>query len=367
MTRILALAVLLLPAPPAELHVLTWADYFAPDTVSGFEKEAGCKVVVDYFDSSEALRAKIQGGKSGFDVVFPSDEVLPSFVEQGLLEKLDPAKVPNARHLDARFRGLPFDPKNEHSLPYMWGTTGIAYNKAKVSPPPDSWGAFWDPKLAGRVTLLDDPMEAFAAAMALGGDDPLKPTAAAIEKAKRKLLEVRLLRHDSQPKIGLLKGEIWLAHAFNTDALQAAHAEERTADIGFVIPKEGGSLWIDLLAVAKGSPNPGLAHRFIDYLLRPDVSAAISNEIRCGNPNAEARKLIRKDVLEDPLANPRDEDLARCRVLQQFPPDLKRAMEDGWAETKAVGAGAAGGSTFLLVGGVGVVLVLGILLVLARK
>lgn len=317
-----------------ELHVFNWADYFAPDTVKNFEKEFGCRVVLDYFESSEKLRAKLEGGQSGFDVVFPSNEVMRLFVSKGLVEKIDVAKLPNFKNIAAKFRGLDFDPKNEFSVPYMWGTTGIAYNKSKVSPAPESWTALWDPKVSGHVTILDDPREAFAAAIWVEGGPALAPSEDAIEKAKKKLIAAKVKAFDGQPKLRLIKGEAWVAHCYSGDALQAAAAKERSGDIGFVIPKEGGTIWVDNVCIPKGAPNRELAHKFIDYLLRPDVSAAISNEVAYANPNEAAQKLIKKEVLDDPVANPSEAELKRCSLLKELPPAAKKKLDDAWAEVK---------------------------------
>jgi len=317
-----------------ELHVFNWADYFAPDTVKNFEKETGCRVVLDYFDSSENLRARLEGGRSGFDVVFPSDEVMRAFIAKGLIEKIDPAKVPNLKHLAAKFRGLDYDPKNEYSVAYMWGTTGIAYNKSKVNPAPDSWAALWDEKVDGHVTILDDPREAFAAALWAEGGSPFSPKEDAIEKAKKKLLSAKLKAYDGQPKSRLIKGEAWMAQCYSGDALQAASEKTRAGDIGYVIPKEGGTIWVDNLCIPKGAPNRELAHKFIDYILRPEVSAAISNAVGYANPNEAALKLVGKEVLEDPVANPSPEELKRCLLLQELEPAIKKKLDDAWAQVK---------------------------------
>jgi spermidine/putrescine transport system substrate-binding protein len=338
MKKTLALAVLLLcgscSKPKPQLHVFNWADYFAPDTIATFEKENDCQVVLDYFESSETLRARLDGGRSGFDVVFPSDEVMRAFISKGLVEKIDLAKIPNVSNLSAKFRNLDYDPKNDYSLPYMWGTTGIAYNKSKVPEAPTSWAALWDPKVANRVTILDDAREAFVAAIWAEGGAPASLTPEAIDKGKAKLTAAKVLAYDGQPKRRLITGETWMAQCYNGDALQAAVAKERAGDIGFVIPKEGGTIWVDNLCIPKGAPNRELAHKFIDYLLRPDVSAAISNEVGFANPNEAARKLIKKEVLEDRMANPTDEDIKRCSLLKELAPDLKRKLDDAWAQVK---------------------------------
>ena len=336
MKRILLALLFLAGCSPAkpELHVFNWADYFAADTLKNFEKEFDCRVVPDYFESAETLRAKLANGHSGYDVVFPSDEVMRSFVAKGLIEKIDPAKLPNVKNIAPRFRGLDYDPKNEYSVPYMWGTTGIAYNKKRVDPAPESWAALWDPKMAGHVTILDDPREAFAAAIWVEGGSAFAPTEEAIEKGKKRLIAAKVKAFDGQPKLRLIKGEAWIAQCYSGDALQAQAAKERDGDIGFVIPKEGGTIWVDNVCIAKGAPNRELAHKFIDYLLRPDVSAAISNEVQYANPNLAAQTLIKKDVLDDRTANPPEEELKRCSILKELAPGLKKRLDDAWSQVK---------------------------------
>ncbi|HLY10815.1 MAG TPA: spermidine/putrescine ABC transporter substrate-binding protein [Planctomycetota bacterium] len=323
------------PAKP-ELHVFNWADYFAPDTLKNFEKEFDCRVVPDYFESAETLRARLDGGRSGFDVVFPSDEVMRVFIAKGLLEKIDRSKIANFKNLSPKFRGLEYDSKNEYSVPYMWGTTGLAYNKSKVSPAPDSWAALWDPKLAGHVTILDDAREAFAAAIWADGGVPQPLTLDAIEKGRKKLAGAKVKAFDGQPKLRLIKGEAWIAQCYSGDALQAAGADpkERSGEIGYVIPKEGGTLWVDNICIPKGAPNRELAHKFIDYLLRADVSAAISNEVSYANPNEAAQPLIKKEVLENRAANPAEGELQRCSLFKELDPEIKKKLDDAWAQVK---------------------------------
>lgn len=323
------------PSKP-ELHVFTWADYFAPDTIKNFEKETGCRVVVDYFESAETLRAKLDAGNSGFDVAFPSDEVMHAFIAKGLLEKLDLAKLPNFKNIAPKFRGLDYDPKNEYSVPYMWGTTGLAYNKSKVDPAPDSWAALWDPKYAGHVTVLDDAREAFAAAAFAEGGSPHALNAEGIEKAAKKLGAAKLKAYDGQPKLRLIKGEAWIAQCYSGDAMQAAGADakERSGDIGYVIPKEGGTLWFDNLCIPKGAPSKDLAHKFIDYILRAEVSAAISDSVEYANPNEAAQKLIKKEVLENRAANPTEDELKRCTLLKELDPETKKKLDNAWARVK---------------------------------
>ncbi len=331
---LLALALLAGCSPDSkgslELHVFNWGDYFAADTISNFEKETGCKVKVDEITSSEQLRSKLSRPPSGYDVAIVNDEILPGFIAQGLVEKLDLSKIPNLKNIQAKFRGLSFDPRNERSVPYMWGTTGLAYNKEKVTPAPDSWAALWDPKLAGKQTLLGDPREVFAAALWVTGGSPTALTPDAIDKAAAKLKELKPKAWTSTPKEQLGKGEALLSQSFNGDAVQAA----KDGPVAFVIPKEGGTLWIDNLCIARGAKNVDLAHRFIDYILRPEVSAAITNEVFFAGPNEPAQKLVKKEVLENPMVYPSEADLKRCAFLAEPPADLKKKLLEAWAQVR---------------------------------
>jgi spermidine/putrescine transport system substrate-binding protein len=315
-----------------ELHLFTPQDYFAKDTIPNFEKEFGCVVKLDFMDSAEILKTKLDGGKSGFDVVIPSDEVMAALIAQGLLEKLDPARIPNAKNLLPRFRGLPFDPKNEYSVPYQWGTTGIAYNKEKVTPPPDSWAALWNPQWGKRATLLDDKREVLAAAMRLEGAPPQSTTKDDIARALKRFAGWKPLAYDSTPKDKLVTEDFWVSQAYSGDAVQAAQGSG--GKIGYVIPKEGGTLWLDNLAVAKGSPNLGLAHQFIDYILRPDVSAAITNERYFGSPNEAALKLIKKEILENRMAYPSQEEEKRLHILPVLSQEVKKELDAAWASIR---------------------------------
>ena len=328
MKRFLAPLLLLLGCGPAqpELRIFTWSDYFAADTIAAFEKETGCVVRVDYIESSDKLRARLEGGASGFDVVFPSDEIVPVLAANGLLEKLDLARIPNAANIDPAYRRLPFDPTNEVSLPYMSGSTGIAYHVEKVKPAPSGWSDV----LRADSSLLDDAREVFAAALRAEG---VEWSIDGLRRASKRLGTFTPKLWESNPRLKLLEGDVPIAQCFSGDALQAVEASK--GKIAFVIPREGGTLWIDNLCVAKGAPRRELAHRFIDYLLRPEVSAAITNERRFGNPNAAARKLIRKELLENPLIFPGEDLRKRLSPLPPLSPELKKSLDQAWAELKA--------------------------------
>lgn len=310
-----------------ELFVYTWADYLAPDTASTFETEAGVRVTVRHFESGAEMRAALTGGRSGFDVVVASDEDVAVLSRAGLLEPLDPALLPNLKNLHERFRG-----GTAIAVPYMWGTTGIAVNSEKIPAPVDSWAALWDPKHK-PMSMLEDGPEAFAAAMRLDGASILKADDAAIAKAKERLVaqKAHLLPYTSQPREDLVKGTNWLAQCFSGDALQAA--QENPA-IRFIRPREGATVWVDHLVIPKGVKDRKLAHDFLNYILRAEVSAKIANHVRYANCNEAARAHTDAGVLNNPIAYPPEEELKRCERFQDLDPEVRRKVEDAWAEVR---------------------------------
>jgi spermidine/putrescine transport system substrate-binding protein len=314
-------------APTPELHVLIWAEYLDDGLVKGFEKEFNCRVVLDNFDSGEALRAKIEKPPSGFDVVVPSDEVLPGFVADGLLEKLDMAKLANYHNIAPAFRGLPFDPKNEYSVPFHWGLTGIACDSKGTKP--DSWAAMFE--AAGAI--LDDPREVFAAALRLDGAELSTATADQIEKAKARIANAKPKAWNSQPQDMLVKGDVSIAMIYSGDAAQVM---TNRPGIAFVVPKEGGTIWFDNLAIAKGSKQADLAHKFIDYLMRADVAAANTNFKKYPSPNEAAKPKIDKAILENPTIYPPEDVLKRCKPLGDMKPEMRKKLLEAWGEIKSM-------------------------------
>jgi spermidine/putrescine-binding protein len=320
-------------AQGGELHILNWAEYFAETTIPRFEQECSCKVIYDNFESGEALRAKLDHVPSGYDVVFPSDEVVPPLIGAGKLERLDHAKLPGLARISASFRGMAYDPGQEFTVPYMWGLTGIAYNKRVLKDAPDSWAAVLDPKSGSRLSLLDDPREVFAAALRLEGARDLTGVGPAqIERARRRIAAVKPRAWNSQPQAMLIQGDVDLAQMFSGDAAQVA---AEGVDLGFVVPNEGGTIWFDNMAIAKGSRRVDLAHRFIEYLLRPEVAAANTSFKKYPNPNAAAQGLIEREILANPMIYPREADVARCQVLGDPPAAVRRLIIDAWAQIKA--------------------------------
>ncbi len=314
------------PAIP-ELYLYIWADYLPDQTIRTFEAEHKCKVTVANFESSDDLKNKLVGGAGGYDVVWPSDDLMPMLVSAGVLDAVDGAKVPNIKNLAERFRG-----DLKHGVPYAWGTTGIAYNTEKIKDKIDSWAALFDTKYQ-RISMLEDPREVFAAALRLDGKNGNTTEQGAIDKAKERLIRQKshLGPYNSQPREMLQSGELWLVQCFSGDALQAA----ADAPIAYVIPKEGATLWVDFMSIPKSAKNKDLAHKFIDFVLRPTIGAEIALYRHYPTPNEAAMKEKSMEALvKNPMVYPSEEDLKRCERFTDLGA-ARQAIEKAWAEVTA--------------------------------
>lgn len=306
------------PAKPQQkvLNVYNWSDYIDEDVVREFEQEFNVKVNYDTYGSNEELLAKLMTGVSGYDIIVPSDYMIEIMIEEGLLAELNHSSIPNLKNIDPRFLNLPFDPGNRYSVPYMWGTVGIGVNTRHVTEEIDSWEALFDPRYKGRVVMLNDMRETFGVALKLLGYSLNTTDPAELEDAKAKLLQQKPIvkAYESENiKNFLVSGEAWLVHAWPGDVLMAA---EENPDIVYVLPKEGGTIWADNLAIPVKAPNKATAELFINFLLRPEISARLTEAIYYGNPNKEAWLLLSEEILEEPAVFPPDEALANSEWIQ---------------------------------------------------
>ena len=337
--------------PAAEEKVLNlyiWNDYLAPDTIANFEKETGIKVSVSNYGSNEELDAKLAPGNAGYDVVVPSASSYERQIKSGYYQKLDKAQLPNLKNMDPDIeaRLAMHDPGNDYAVLHMWGTTGIGYNVKKLkevmpNAPLDSWSLVFDPKTVAKfkkcgVAVLDSATEMYSMTLAALGKDPNSQKPEDLDAATNAMVAIRpsIRYFDTQRMISdLANGEICLAVGYNGDILQARdRAEENKtgAEIAYSIPKEGTIIWFDSYLVPKDAPHPKNAHAFINYMLRPEVIAAVTNTVNYPNGNAQATQYVNKEVLEDPSVYPPQE------VKVKLVPDLAdteettRIMTRGW-------------------------------------
>jgi len=330
------------------LNVYNWSDYIDPKVIEDFTAATGIKVTYDVFDSNEVLETKLLTGNSGYDVVVPSAYFLERQIAAGVFRKLDKSRLPNLANMDPELqsRAAAHDPGNEHGVVYMWGTTGIGYDAAKVKAimpdaPVDSWSLVFDPAIVAKfkacgVSVLDDPTDIVATVLLWLGKDPNSQSPEDLKLAEEKLLAIRpFIRtiHSSQYIEDLANGEVCIAVGYSGDVLQAQdRAEEagKKAEIEYSIPREGALMWFDTLAIPADAPHPGNAHAFINYLMRPDVAAANSNFVYYANANAAATSLVDEELRSDPGIYPTPEVKARLQPNLSKSADFTRLLNRSW-------------------------------------
>lgn len=342
------------PKDQAVVHVYNWSDYIADEVLEQFQEQTGIKVIYDVYDSNEILEAKLLAGRSGYDVIFPTAHPFAErHIEAGLYLPLDPALLPNLRHMDPTLmRKLDsVDSGNRYTVPYMWGTTGLGINVPQVTAilgedfPLDTWQLLFDPEIAAQlsscgIAVLDDEGEAIAAALLYLERDPNTTDPADLEAAVELLMGIRpYVRyfHASRYISDLANGDICLAHGYSGDVLQARdRADEagRGIEIAYRVPREGAVLWFDLMAIPADAPNPENAHRFINFLMDPESIAAITNEVAYANANLSSKPLIDDDIRNDPGVYPDPATQERLVSLDALPDDIQRARVRAWTQIK---------------------------------
>lgn len=337
------------------VHLYNWNDYFAEDTLAQFESRTGIRPVLDLYDANDVLEAKLFAGNSGYDLVFPTARPFGArHIKAGIYQPLDRSRLPGLERLDPAILGslTDLDPGNAHFVPYMWGTTGIGINPSKVKAAlgedavTNTWGLLFDPQTAEKlaacgISLLDDPSEVFAAALAYLGKDPNSQVESDLEAAADLLKQARphiRYFHSSQYISDLANGDLCVAHGYSGDILQArSRAEEagKGVEVAYRIPKEGAVLWTDVMAIPKDAPNPSAAHAFIAYILEPQVVANISNYVMYANPNLEATPLLDEAVRADPGIYPSAE--VKGKLFAMATPNDKqlRNLNRLWTRIKA--------------------------------
>ena len=334
------------------LNIYNWSDYIAEDTIANFEKRTGIKVNYDVFDSNEVLEGKLLAGATGYDIVVPTGDFLERQINAGIFIKLDKSQLKNWSNLDKAIlkRVAAHDPGNEHSIPYMWGTTGFGYNIQKVeqampNAPVGSWDMLFNPDVVSKfkgcgVTLLDAPTEVFSNLMRYLGHDPNSQKPDDVKLFQEHMLTVRphiKYFHSSQNINDLANGEICVAMGWSGDMLIArdrAGEANQGIEIAYTIPKEGALMWFDNLAIPSDAPHPGNAHLFMDYIMEPEVVAAISNYVFYANGNSASLPLVDDEVKTDPSIYPSDEVKANLFPNLASSAKFTRLLTRAWTKVK---------------------------------
>jgi putrescine transport system substrate-binding protein len=335
------------------VNVYNWSDYVAPDTIQKFEATTGIKVNYDVYDSNEVLEAKLLAGHSGYDVVFPSSSpFMAQQLKAGVYRELDLSKLPNYSGIDkAVLRKLEAsDPGNRHAVPYLMAATGIGYNidmirKILPNAPLDSWAMLFDPVVSARlkacgITLLDTPTEAIPAALAYLGRNPISQKRDDLDAAAMVLQRIRgniKYIHSSSYINGLANGDICLAMGYVGDLAQArARANEagKGTRIGISIPEQGAVVNIDVMAIPKDAPHPEAALAFINFMMRPDIMAAVTNTTGYANAIPASKAHVKPAIQNDPAIYPPQAVLDKESTVPAAKRDYERMRTRVWTKFK---------------------------------
>lgn len=352
-TATLALLVSAAAQAQPSVSVYNWTDYIGETTLVDFQGSTGIKVIYDVFDSNETLEGKLLAGRTGYDVVVPSNHFLARQVKAGAFLKLDREQLPNWKNLDPVL--LKFlqenDADNLHSVPYLWGTNGIGYNVDKVKQVLgvdhiDSWAVMFEPENLKKlsqcgVSFMDSADELFPAILNYMGKDPRSNKPEDYKEAEAKLLTLRpyiTYFHSSKYVSDLANGDICVAFGYSGDVFQAANRAKEAnngVNIAYAIPKEGSNLWFDLLAIPSDASNPKEAYAFINYLLDPKVIAKVSGVVGYANANPPAKQYMDAELVNNPEVYPPQAVLDKLYVSNTPTPAIMRLMTRSWSKVKS--------------------------------
>ena len=330
----LILAVAHAAAPTPTLHIFTWADYLQADLVKRFEKENHCKVKIDTFDSNESMFAKLKAGASGYDLIFPSSYMIPLMADQGLLTKLDHAKISNIKNITAEILGKVHDKDMTYSVPYTIGYSIIGYRKDKIKDFKASWAMFDRTDLKKRSTLLNDMRETIGAALRSLGYSINTRDEKQLAEARDVVIRWKknIAKFDNEGyKAGLDSGEFWLVHGYSGDLWQVAQTNKKVA---MDIPKEGVTESCDVMVILKSAPQPELAYKMINLILDGKASAANMEEIGYVSPNTEGLKHVSASFLKHPAMTIPAELKAKAELIEDLGADIAKYTKV-WDEIKA--------------------------------
>jgi spermidine/putrescine transport system substrate-binding protein len=319
-----------------ELVVLTWADYLDPEIVAEFEQEYGVKIRFTYYESDDA-RDQILAASDGrrYDLAVVNGLMLQSYAKRNWLAPVAKSDIPNLTHIETRWRNA-FPAGERYAVPYFWGTLGIAYRQDLFPEGFQSWKDFFQPveELRGKIAMLKSSRDIVGMALKSLGHSANTNDRDQIRDAARVLEAQRpFVRSYEYVSLGeesaLVSGDVWATLAYSGDALMV---QEHHEDIAYLVPEEGGNLWVDYLTIFQASPRKDLAAQFIDFLNRPEIAARNAEFVYYATPNIAARQYVSDDYAEDPVIHPNAEVMARSEVYRELAPRAQKAVNSSIAQ-----------------------------------
>ena len=317
------------------LNVFNYGDYINEDLIAKFEEETDIDVIYDTYESNEIMYQKVKNSPGSYDLVFPSDYMVEKMMNEDLLEKIDFNNIPNFKYIGEDFKNLSYDPTNEYSVPYMWGTIGIIYDADRVSDVVDSWDILWNPKYKGEIFMFDSIRDTLAISLVRLGYSLNSTDTNELEEASQELIKQKSLVQSyvmDEVKDKMINGEAMFATVYSGDAI---YIQEEAPDLNlqYVVPKEGSNKWFDVMVIPKGAKHKTEAELFINFLSDPENAKENVDYIGYATPNEGAYELLDKEVQEDETVYPSDEVLDKCEIFKDLGSDIK-LYDDSWLKVK---------------------------------
>lgn len=319
----------------ATLNVYNWGDYIDETVLDQFEKEYNIKVIYDTYDRNEDMYIKLKKGGTNYDVCVPSDYMIEKMIKEDMLEEIDYANIPNYKYIMERFKGLPFDSDNKYSVPYLWGTIGIIYNKNEVKQPVDSWSILWDPQYEGKILMMDSPRDAFMVAQKKLGFSMNTAAEQEIEAAKNELIAQKplvLAYVNDNVKDMMINEEAAMAVAWSGEAI---FMMENNENLAYAVPKEGTNMWFDNIVIPKNAPHKKEAELFIDFMSRPDIALKNAVYIGYSTPNQGAYDMMEDEMKQSTVIYPEAAILEQSEVYKDLGTEYVEMLDRAWTEVKA--------------------------------
>lgn len=312
------------------LNVYNWGDYIDKEVLKEFEEEFDVKVRYSDFATNEDLYVKIKQGGSDYDVIFPSDYMIERMINEDLLVKIDKYNIPNYEKVGDRFINLDYDPNNEYTMPYMWGTVGIIYNKTMVDPL-TKWADLWDEKYEGEIIMLKSQRDTLAVALKKLGYSMNTRDLGELEEAKKELIAQKPLVYSylgDEIKDQIVGENAGVGVVWSGDAVAMIRDNP---NLEYVIPEEGTNLWFDAMAIPKASENKELAEKFINFMMRPEISAKNAEYIGYSTPITGAKELLPEEMKNSLVAYPRDDMIENVEIFKD-PTDIIGEYDRIWTD-----------------------------------
>ncbi|MBU5440061.1 spermidine/putrescine ABC transporter substrate-binding protein [Tissierella sp. MSJ-40] len=313
------------------INVYNWGDYIDTSIIKDFEEEYNIKVNYSTFATNEDMYVKLKQGGTSYDVLFPSDYMIERMISEDMLVKLDKNNISNIKNVEEKFLGLDFDPNDEYSVPYMWGTVGIIYNKKMVDDKVDSWDILWNEKYKNQIIMLYSQRDSIAVALKKLGYSMNTRDIKELEEAKQELINQKPLVYaylGDEVKDVMIGGEAALAVVWSGDAVAMIR---ENPDLEYAIPKEGTNLWFDNMVIPKSTKNKEVAEKFINFMCRPDIAAKNADYIGYSTPIPEAVKLLPEDIRNSKVAYPENEKIENTEIFKD-PKDIIQVYDKIWTD-----------------------------------